>query len=157
MTIYSVHVPSNGPAFNVAADRVHFERQGFAWAAFFFGPFWLLARGLWRALLVWLIGAALVGVALALGYISEDAAKLLAFLAALYLGLAGSGLASAAYDRGRWRLADIAIGPDRATAERNFFSRWSAAETPSPRRSSPPPPPPGGDIIGLFPDSGRTT
>jgi hypothetical protein len=139
------------------ADGAHFERQGFAWAAFFFGPFWLLARWLWRPLLVWLIGAALVGVGLERGYISADTAKLLAFLSALYLGFAGSGLASAAYDRGRWRLADIAIGSDRATAERNFFSRWSSTEAPPPRRSAPPPPPQAGDIIGLFPDAGRTT
>ena len=157
MTIYSVHVPSEAAATNAAADRVHFERQGFAWAAFFFGPFWLLARGLWRALIVWLIVAAFVGVALERGYISAEAVKLLAFLSALYLGFAASSLASAAYDRGLWRLADVAIGPDRASAERNFFSRWSAAEAPPPRRSPPPPPPHASEIIGLFPDAGRTT
>lgn len=157
MTIYSVHVPAEAAASNAAADRVHFERQGFAWAAFFFGPFWLLARGLWRALLAWLIGAALVGGAMGQGYISTETGQILAFISALYLGFAGSGLAAAAYDRGRWRLSDIAIGPDRATAERNFFSRWSPVEAPPPRRSAPPPPPQAGDIIGLFPDAGRTT
>src|SRR5262249_7407386 len=113
MTIYSVHVPSSDPVSNAAADRVHFERPGLAWAAFFFGPFWLLAKGLWRALLVWLIGAALVGAAAGNGAISRETAELLVVLSALYLGLAGSSLASAAYDRGRWRLADVAIGSDR--------------------------------------------
>ncbi len=116
-----------------------------------------MARGLWRALLVWLIGAALVGVALELGDISSDAAQLLIFLTALYLGFAGSSLAAAAYDRGRWRFADVAVGSDRATAERNFFSRGSFVEAPPPRRSAPPPPPHAGDVIGLFPESGRTT
>ena len=157
MTIYSVHVPSNGAAPDAVADRIHFERQGFAWAAFFFGPFWLLARGLWRALLVWLIVAALIAGAIGQGYISTETGQILAFLSALYLGFAGSGLAAAAYDRGLWRLADIAIGPDRATAERNFFSRWSPNEAPPPRRTAPPPPPQAGDIIGLFPDAGRPT
>jgi hypothetical protein len=156
MTIYSVHVLSNSDAPNEAADRVHFERQGFAWAAFFFGPFWLIARGLWRALLVWLIGAAVVGAALGQGYISSETARLLVFLSALYLGFAGSNLAAAAYDRGRWRLADVAVGSDRATVERNFFSRWSAADAPPPRRSAPPPPPHTSDVIGLFPEAGRT-
>jgi hypothetical protein len=157
MTIYSVHVLSNGDAPTKAVENVHFERQGFAWAAFFFGPFWLLARGLWRALLVWLIGAGLVGAALSQGFISSETGQLLVFLSALYLGFAGSNLAAAAHDRGRWRLADVAVGADRATAECNFFSRWAPGDAPAPRRPAPPPPPHGSDIIGLFPDAGRTT
>ncbi len=157
MTIYSVHTRLNAAPAH-AAERVHFERQGFAWAAFFFGPFWLLARRLWRALLVWLILAALVAAAAVHGYVSAGTVWLVAFLTELYLGLAGSSLAAAAYDRGKWRLADVAIGPDRWTAERNFFSRAAPPEPPfSGRRPASPPPPPPGDVIGLFPDSGRMT
>ena len=156
MTIYSVHTLSTDASSAQAAERVHFERQGFIWAAFVFGPFWLLTRRLWRGLIVWLIGAALVAAALNRGYISEEAAQLLALVSALYLGLAGSSLAGAAYDRGRWRLADVAIGADRSTAERNFFARWSPAETPPPARRSPPSPH-SGDVIGLFPNAGGTT
>ncbi len=157
MTIYTVHTPSNGAARADLSERVHFERQGFAWLAFFFGPLWLLARRLWRALLVWLIGAILVAAAALHGSISSNTVGLLIFLSQLYLGLAGGGLAAAAYDRGRWRLADVAIGRDRAAAEHNFFSRAAPSEAPPPSRPSrPPPTPPAGDVIGLFPDPGRT-
>jgi hypothetical protein len=152
MAIYSVHLPQDGASIESAADRVHFERQGFAWAAFFFGPFWLLSRGLWRALVVWCVFAALVVAAVSLRHISGCAALALALLSAFFLGVEGSSIAAAAFDRAGWRFADIAIGENRATAERNFFARWRD-ETPAPPRramnvSS------SVGVIGLFPEAG---
>jgi hypothetical protein len=153
MTIYSVHTPSEADGAASGADRVHFERQGFAWGAFLFGPLWLLARRFWRALFAWVLLAALVFAAVKLGYVSVGLAFVLAVISAIYLGLEGPALAAAAYDRGRWRLADVAIGADRATAERSFFLRWSpGAPPPLPRRPMGGPPP--SDIIGLFPEAG---
>jgi hypothetical protein len=153
MTIYSVHRPLDGAGSADALDRVRFERQSFAWGAFLFGPLWLLGRGLWRALLVWCILAALAIAAVSLGYISGGLAFVLALLSALYLGLEGPCLAADAYDRGRWRLADVAIGAGRTAAEHNFFSRGSPAEPPAPARRPTGAPPPA-DVIGLFPEAG---
>jgi hypothetical protein len=152
MAIYSVHLPAEGVSVASARDRVHFERHGFAWGAFFFGPFWLLARGLWRAFVVWCVIAALVIAAASMGHLSVSAVFALFLLSALFLGLQGSGVAAAAFDRAGWRLADVVVGENRAAAERNFFSRWPG-ETPSPPRRAPNVPPSVG-VIGLFPEAG---
>jgi hypothetical protein len=153
MTVYSVHVPSFGKDPQEVADRVHFERQGFAFWAFVFGPFWLLWRRLWRALLIWCALAAAVMVAAQQNYVSAGAIPWLVFFSALYLGLEGHGVAAAAFDRGDWRLADVAIGANQASAERSFFARWSAAEAPLAARKAPSGPPPL-DVLGLFPEAG---
>ena len=42
-------------------DRLRLVPEGFSWAAFLFGPFWFLFRGLWLALLIWLATAVLLG------------------------------------------------------------------------------------------------
>jgi hypothetical protein len=156
MTIYSVHTPSEAAGSANGADRIHFERQGFAWGAFLFGPLWLIGRRFWRAFILWCQLAALVIAAINLGYISGGLAFVLAVMSAIYLGLEGPALAAAAYDRGRWRLADVAIGADRTTAERGFFLRWSPVAPPAPpapaRRPMDGPPP--ADVIGLFPEAG---
>jgi len=153
MTIYSVHLPVDGAPPASAEDRVHFERQGFVWSAFLFGPLWLLARGFWRAFIVWCLIAALVIAAADLGHISVGVAFVLAFLSAFYLGLEGSSIAAAAFDRAGWRLADVAIGENRAAAERSFFSRWRADDAPTRQRRAANAPPPIG-VIGLFPEAG---
>ncbi|WP_377044171.1 DUF2628 domain-containing protein [Roseomonas elaeocarpi] len=41
-------------------DRLRLVPEGFSWAAFLFGPFWFLFRGLWLALLIWLAVAVLL-------------------------------------------------------------------------------------------------
>jgi hypothetical protein len=152
MAIYSVHLPPDGASLESAADRVHFERQGFAWAAFFFGPFWLLARGLWRAFIVWCVIAALVVAAVSLGRLSGCAALPLALVSAFFLGVQGSNIAAAAFDRAGWRFADIVVGENRAAAERNFFSRWRDETPSSPRRAVNVSSTVG--VIGLFPEAG---
>jgi hypothetical protein len=152
MAIYSVHLPADGGTLESAADQVHFERQGFAWAAFFFGPLWLLARGLWRAFVLWCVIAALVIAAVSLGHLSGGAAFLVALVSAFFLGIQGPGVAAAAYDRAGWRFADVVVGENRVAAERNFFSRWRD-ETPAlPRRAMNVSSSVG--VIGLFPEAG---
>src|SRR5271165_2348935 len=53
MAVYSVHLPGDSVA-NVS--EAAFVREGFSAAAFFFGPLWLLWRGLWLWAVVWLAG-----------------------------------------------------------------------------------------------------
>jgi hypothetical protein len=150
MKIYSVHVPAGG----AGPGRAHFERQGFSWPAFLFGPFWLACRGLWRGLFAWCAAAALVGLALAFGGLSAGAAAGLFIVVGLYLGVQGCGLADAALERSGWPLADVAAGVDRIEAERSFFSRPAPeASLAAPRRQSVEPSAPP-SVIGLFPETG---
>ena len=153
MKIYSVHAPATSSAGR--SDRVHFERQGFSWPAFLFGPFWLACRGFWRALALWCLIAALVGFAVGFGGLSGAAAAGLLLIVELYLGLQGAELADAAMERSGWPLSDVAAGADRIEAERGFFSRHvrEAPQAPSARQVAASPSTPSA-VIGLFPEAG---
>ncbi|HLW92659.1 MAG TPA: DUF2628 domain-containing protein [Roseiarcus sp.] len=157
MKVFNVHVADRaGFDRAAAAASIHFERQGFSWVAFLFGPFWLIGRGLWRVLVLWLIVAALAIAAVWYGRLTGGAALSLGFVVALYLGFEGPGYASAALHRAGWRLTDVAAGVDRSDAEHNFFSRYGEPAPSSTSRSagaSPPPIPPS-QVIGLFPEAG---
>ena len=155
MAIYRVHTPVGLDPLS-QADRTRFVREGFSTWALIFGPLWLLARRQWLALLVWIAGAMLVGAAISAGLAPEHTAGALYWLSAVYLGFEGRNLVSAALERSGAPLVDIAAGPDLATAERVFFSRWSGAaeapKTPAPRAAAATAPP--HSIIGLFPEAG---
>jgi hypothetical protein len=158
MAIYRVHIPAGGADPASLADRVSFQREGLSWTGLLFGPIWLLMRGLWRALALWCLGAAIIAFAVSLGRLSASAEFWLYFLSALFIGLEGRNLAAAAAERRGSRLGDIVAAADRDAAERGFFSRWLAAAPAAPAASGPaarPTAPVGeGHVIGLFPEAG---
>jgi hypothetical protein len=156
MAIYSVHIPGDGADPATAAERANFLREGFCWPAFLFGPLWLLARGLWRPLGAWCLGAILVGLTISYGLLARPAGSWLYFVAALYLGLEGKGFVAAALERRGVRFVDVATGADLASAESGFFSRW-LADAPAmapPARAQAPAAQAHGPIIGMFPEAG---
>jgi Protein of unknown function (DUF2628) len=155
MAIYSVHIPTGAADPAAAADRVLFLREGFSWPAFLFGPFWLLARGLWRPLAIWCLAAILVGFAMSYGLVKDAAATWLYLIGGVFLGLEGKGFVGAALERRGFALADVAAGPDLVAAESGFFSRWLAgapAAPPAPAR--PHAPVAEAHVIGMFPEAG---
>lgn len=164
MPLYAAHAPQGAPTL-AAADRVALVPQGFSWPAFFFGPWWLLAKGLWRALLGWFAVTALMGAAYALIGAPYPALAAAQLMIALYLGLEGARLRSNALARGGRPLADLVAASDDQVALKTFFERWSEAEpppAPAPREPSPdaagPRPAGAGSlrqpVLGLFPEPG---
>lgn len=165
MPIYAAHAPK-GPPSLAAADRVTLVRQGFSWRAFLFGPWWLAASSLWRALIVWAITVAVV--IFGAGALGAPDGAIFAALAliALYLGLEAAALRSAALDRAGRPLADILAAGDEDSARSAFYARWlaqaeaAAPQSPTPTRepSAPAPPRPSyttaprQPVLGLFPD-----
>jgi hypothetical protein len=154
MAIYRVHLPLGAPNQAVAAEGAKFLREGFCWPAFLFGPLWLLARGLWRPLVLWGLGALIVGFAIFYGRASGAVGFWLYVLSVVFLGFEGQNYATAALERGGFGLADIAAGADRLAAERSFFSRWLADVAPTPLAARPNTPIAPAHVIGLFPESG---
>jgi hypothetical protein len=156
MAIYAVHCSAGDGEPATALERAEFLKLGFCPAAFVFGPIWLIAHRLWRPLALWLLGAALVGFALAGGVLGADAAFWLYALSALYLGLEGRALQGAALTRRGRPLADVVCAADLSTAELGFLARRFAQPAPrsSPRANFGPPfsaPP---EVVGLFPEAG---
>jgi len=156
MAIYAVHSSALDGDPVGAFDQARTLRLGFAWGALVFGPFWLLARGLWRAFAVWVLGAALVVAALASGWLAPGVASMLYWLSALYLGFEGRGLRGAAFGRSGRPLAGIVVAFDREDAERRFLIGAlvePARVAVAPRAAATPFK--GASIIGSFPEAGR--
>ncbi|QLP97128.1 MAG: DUF2628 domain-containing protein [Rhodoblastus sp.] len=133
MPIYAAHAPK-GPPSLAAADRVTLVRQGFSWRAFLFGPWWLAASSLWRALIVWAITVAVV--IFGAGALGAPDGAIFAALAliALYLGLEAAALRSAALDRAGRPLADILAAGDEDSA-RSASTRAGWLRPKPPRRN----------------------
>jgi len=155
MAIYSVHLPGSAPDAASLADHARFLREGYCWPAFLFGPLWLLARGLWRPLIVWCLGVILVGAAVGFGRLPGAGAAWLSLASAILLGLEGRGLVAAAIERSGLRLVDVVEGADQTAAELAFFGR-RISQAPAAARSPAPPGPPAApsQVIGLFPEAG---
>jgi len=136
------------------AERADFIREGFSWPALLFGPLWLLARGLWRALGLWFVGALAVALATYYGRAPDFTASWLYWLSAAWLGLEGQGFVAAARQRAGFRLVDIVIGADSGAAEHAFFSRWLAQSAPPAPAARPNVPVAQANVIGMFPEAG---
>jgi Protein of unknown function (DUF2628) len=154
MAIYAVHSPAlvGNPA--AAFDRAKVLRLGFAAWGFVFAPLWLLFKRLWLALGAWILGAAVVGFAIAFGLLRPGAGFVLYGLAALFIGIEGRALQGWALARRGLPLADIVAAADSETAEREFLAR-ALAEPARGAASAGPAPPSAHEIIGLFPWAGR--
>jgi hypothetical protein len=138
-------------------DRFVFLRERFGWAAFLFGPLWMIWRRLWLVLIIYLIVLGLIGFGLQHLGIASQVGSTVYFLMALLVGFEAASLRRWTLLRRGWRDRGIIIADDLEMAERRFFDSWSAD------RATPPPPPPppyapasssGAGVIGLFPEPG---
>jgi predicted lipid-binding transport protein (Tim44 family) len=170
MPVFTVHAPraDDDEPQRAAPERFRFIRDGFYVWAFVFGPFWLLYRGLWLALIGYVVATAAIGYALTALHAGSGTQLFVMLLIAALLGLEAGSLWRWTLTRRGWQPVGVAVGDDRDTAERRFFDRWVAAQ-PNPvgfalpvERGAPPParsiPLPAssiyGDIVGSFPRPG---
>jgi Protein of unknown function (DUF2628) len=148
-------VRTGRPAAN-HADRFVFLRERFSWAAFLFGPLWMIWRRLWIVLIIYLIVLGLLEFGLQRLGIASQARSAVFFLVALLVGIEAASLRRWTLLRRGWRDRGIVIADDLELAERRFFDSWSVGKAMPP----PPPPPPSyapvsnAGVIGLFPEPG---
>jgi hypothetical protein len=163
MAVYSVLEPSpRSGGRDTGAERFVFVRDGFSWAAFFFGALWMLWHRLWLVLLGYLV---LVG---ALEFLlrpigaSMAARVFIGFLIALLVGLEAASLRRWTLIRRGWRDWGIVVADDLEGAERRFFSARTAKDAPKSAAASPataslvqrPQPSAPTGIVGPFPQPG---
>jgi hypothetical protein len=155
MAIYAVHSPLSDVDPTAAFDRSEFLRVGFSTAALVLGPFWLLAKRLWRGLAIWIVGAAIVGFALASGTIGGGTAFMLYALSAVFLGVEGNALQGETLARSGRPLVQIVGGADPEEAELKFLAA-TLSSRPAPSAAVRPAAAPRGGphIIGFFPEAG---
>lgn len=163
MAVYSVLAPSpRSGGRDAGMERFVFVRDGFSWAAFFFGAFWMLWHRLWLVLLGYLVVVGALEFLLRLIGASMGARILIGFLIALLVGLEAASLRRWTLTRRGWRDHGIVIGDDLEGAERRFFAALTPAGVPKSVATSPataslvqrPQPSAPTGVVGLFPQPG---
>jgi hypothetical protein len=158
MAFYTVMIPP--PGSGGAREEIEQARlfpESFTWPAFVLTGVWLLYKRLWLATLLFAVvwGA----IFYARSRLGLSGLPLIAAQSAigLYLGLEGQNLIVRKLARQGWRLADVVEARDLAEAERRYFERALAGETPAPRLppAAPAQQQPRGPVpvIGLFPEA----
>ena len=163
MAVYTVHEPPPTPEESAPdPERFIFVRDGFSFAAFLFGPLWMLWHRMWLVCFGYLIVAGILEIALHSVGASTGMTTLAGFLLALLIGFEAPSLRRFALARRRWSNVGIIVGDNLESAEQRFFDAWARPgrsgwlaprETPEARAHTPemhaqP------DIIGLFPEPG---
>ncbi len=157
MAFYTVMIPPPGSGGRVEEiERARLLPETFSWWALLLTGIWLLANRLWLATLLFLlVWGGLVYLQNRLGL--DPGLMMLAHLAiGLFLGLEGRNLIARKLARQGWRLADVVEARDLPEAERRFFERALAGESPAPRLPATPPRPRDTGpvpVIGLFPEA----
>ncbi len=158
MSTYTVHTPPRANSVS-ASERFVFVRDGFYFWAFLFAPFWLIAHGLWLALVIYIAVSAAIATGLIVIGASAGAQFFVWLLLALLVGFEASTLRRWGLARRGWSMIGFVVGDSREDAEHRYFAKWVA------RGASPSVPPPAQqnmparrassldpDVIGLFPE-----
>jgi hypothetical protein len=165
MAIYTVHLPPLADAGQRLAGA-QFVKDGFVYAAFAGGPFWLAGKRLWlSALIAFLLIIAFWAVGFSLG-LSLGVPIGLVLLLSIGIGLEGSSLRRWRFRRRGWSEAAIVSARTLEEAERRFFETALAEPTNASSGQAAPSPPTqslapqdggggrGGSVLGLFPEPG---
>lgn len=161
MAIYTVHLAPGAERERATLRDAVFVRESFAPLAFLFGPFWLLAHGLWLSALISALAYGVLMVALAVLNVPPSTFLGVHLLVALLFGLEGRSLLRRAL--GRRGLDEVAVvrAASRDDAEQRFFDsfmRQVGSRGPSRFAGMPPatraPTGQPGEVLGLFPESG---
>ncbi len=129
MRVYTVHESADPPADRIdRAEALRFVRDGFTWTAALFAPLWMIARGLWFALIHYLIGVAvLAALSVALGLSDEIRAVL--FLAVhVLVGFEADEIERWTLARNGWQMIGSITGESALDCERRFLDAWLPGE-----------------------------
>jgi len=160
MAIYIVHEPAktvrNGQS---AAEHAVFISDRFSWSAFSFGPVWLFVKGLWWALVGYILFAAGLGFALFnLSPASLTVLPLILVCTHLLIAFEAANLRGWSLFRRGFRMRAIVTGHNLDDCERRYFANRRMARS----RPAPPVPEIAGKpddqnsvIIGVFPRPGE--
>ncbi len=164
MSVYTIHAPPAGTA-GPDPERFVFVRDGFHFWAFVFAPVWLLLKGLWLPLVIYVAIAAALHATMWLLAVPAATYAMLVLLMHLLVGLEAGTIRRWTLKLRGWTALGVVTATNRDGAEQRFYDRWVAraarggappAPPLQPPKTPPSPPPmrppePPTDIVGLFP------
>jgi hypothetical protein len=123
--LFTVHEPPDPPADRIdRAERLVFLKDGFSWAAFLLGPFWLAVSGEWMGLALYCAFAYATAGALTLAGAGPEWISLSVLAINLLLGFEASSIRRWSLARAGWQEIGSVSGHSAAECERRFFESW---------------------------------
>ncbi len=136
MVVFTVHEPPNGPGDRLdRAERLVFVKDGFHWIAALVPPLWLLVKGLWLELAIYMVSTGLV-VWLLTAAEANTASSAFLVIVQIVFGFEAGAIYSAALERRGWRVVGTVAGRDREDCERRFLEFWLPTYTQIPPASA---------------------
>ncbi|MDX2157319.1 MAG: DUF2628 domain-containing protein [Hyphomicrobiaceae bacterium] len=129
MRTFTVHERPGAHADRMErAEALVFVEEGFSWTAALLTPFWMLANGLWLALLAYLgVAALLQGIVWATGMSQEPASWLVLALHVL-VGFEADAIKRWTLKRNGYAMIASVNGQTVEDCERRFFESWLAGQ-----------------------------
>ena len=122
MMTFTVHEPPGLPADQLErSEALVFVREGFTWSAAFLTPFWMIANGLWLALLAYLAILGLVEAVLWIAGASQQIAAWLLLAAHVLIGFEADGIRRWGLKRQGYTMIASVSGRSPEECERRFF------------------------------------
>lgn len=126
MKHYTVHGRNDGDP-----DDVRFVKDGFNWPAFFVPAVWLIVKGQWLWLVLYLLALALIGAVVGAGGLSGNVSALLVTGLSLLMGLEANDIYRRSLARRGFAFLGPAAGADLEAAELQFFAAARQTGTPA--------------------------
>jgi hypothetical protein len=122
--IYTVHIPSGQ---SDAQEKAIFLREGFNWAAFFFGAFWALYQRLWVQALFILVFNMLLMTLIRDHMFASGGAGLIQLGFQIIIGFHANDWRRVKLGRQGYILTDVTAADSLLRAEQRYFERILAA------------------------------
>jgi Protein of unknown function (DUF2628) len=143
LVVFNVYEPPSAWGDRIdRAERLVFIKDGFHWLAALVPALWLLVKGLWLELVIFLVGASALAWALEAIGVTPTASGVLFIIVQILIGFEASTIYGVALERRGWHLVGTVTGRDLADCERRFLEAWLASQpkdAPFPDGGSPPP------------------
>ena len=154
MQTFTVHLPDATRRDAAMLEQAEFVPEGFRYAAFAFGGFWLAARRLWIALALYLVTITLIaatGIALRL---DPATSMTLVFLLHLLLGLEGNQIHRLSLEKSGRPGVEVIAARNLQEAEAKFFAEAARLRPTATGGGSLPPAARPTTVLGVFPEPG---
>jgi hypothetical protein len=125
LRVYTVHESKDPPSDRLdRAEALRFVRDGFSWGAAIFAPLWLLLRGFWLALIIYLVLAVGLVIGLQAFGVRDEIQTLIVLALHVLIGFEADTIERWTLKRRGWEMVGTVSGRDVVECERRFFDSW---------------------------------
>ena len=129
MIVFTVHEQPNPPTDLLdRAARLVFIKDQFMWLAALFPAVWLLVKGMWLELLIYVAFVSMLAWGLTAMGATPTLSGIIFFIVHIVFGFEASALYRSSLERRGWQMVGTVTGRTSTECERRFFDTWLPAQ-----------------------------